>query len=218
MPAIYTGPRNFNLISDKSFNLVNDVVLSIEFSLSGNPNTQAGLSFFLSTSGDIVGGGAGIGLAYTGTVLASGGITNAVAGFGLDTQGYFALSGGDIDGVDINDAIPNSVTARAGYSENFAMSAFNNATNELPFSLYTTSIQFRSLRYRIGNLGRTMYLDYRANHDDDYIAVAEVDLGDRVNIDQAYQVGIGYASPFSTVEEAVPNLNITSIHIEGLEF
>ena len=196
--------------------MVNDVVMSIEYSLSGNSNSEAGFSFFITTSANISGGGGGVGLGYTGDVLAADGVASAIAGFGIDTHGYFGLSGTDIDGVA---PVANSVGARGGYAEFFSMSALGNYYELLPANIPVVlgDDRLRSLRYRVGNLGRTMYLDYRENHDDEYINIAEVELGDRINLLSSYRVGIGYASPFSSIEEAVPNLVIRSIHIEGLE-
>jgi hypothetical protein len=222
MPTPFTGSRYFNLISDISYNLTNDVVLSIEYSLSGNPTTEAGFSFFITTSAAIDGGGSGIGLAYKGEVVSTEGIPSSIAGIGLDTGGYFGLSGTDMDGVHDSARISNAVCARAGYDEQFSMVALGTYYRALPTGvvIVNSDIQFRSLRYRVGNLGRTMYLDYRANHDDDYIALAEVDIGDRVDITLPYRVGIGYTAPLvgSSTDDIIPVFNLRSIHIEGLDF
>lgn len=218
MPLPYTGVKCFNLISDKSYDLTNDVVLSVHYSLSGNINSQAGFSFFICQSAadqDLESGQGGIDLCYTG-------MSNAVAAFGIDTDGVFAQQQTGAQGtINSYDLILNSVAARPGVADEFALSALGSyvvALSSYGITVVQPDDTMRTLRYRVGNLGRTMYLDYRVNHDDDFLNIAQVDIGDRITLGEPYKVGVGYSSPFSGVEEAKPNVRIASIHIEGLEY
>lgn len=202
MPLPFTGEKCLNLISDMSYDVTNDIVMSIHYSLSGNSISEAGLSFFICASAadqELTSAQNDTGLGYID-------LPHSIAAFGVDTDGNFAQT-----------YVPNTLAARSGINENFALSSFGDYIIDNVI-IVNPDDAMRTLRYRIGNLGRTMYLDYRVNHDDEFTSIAQVDIGDRLTLGEPYRIGMGFSTPFSTTEEAKVNIRIESIHIEGLEY
>jgi hypothetical protein len=217
------GGRAFNFTSSRAYNPQNDIVLSVEYCISGNSNTEAGISFFISTDSSISGGVSGADLCYSGFYNGSlQGITTAVAGIGIDSTGVFGLSGTGRDGYNENSIIPNSIAARAGYSDYFALSTFGNYYRAISsFNIIDNNTKPKALRFRLGDVGRAMYLDYKNDLDGCYETIARVDIGGHLGVGPStstqYRIGVGFTTPISANNDsATANFYFKTVHCEGL--
>lgn len=194
--------RIANILHNASLNPNYDLVWSFKFLLSSSGVTSANqggfVTYLVSTSSSYTVGGSGLFLGYDDTPL--GGITNAVLGIGFDTMGLFAVSGINFRpfGVDYSVAKPNSLTIRGGYSGfnllyNESLSSLN--TN---VTLLTNTEDYQWLRFRLGNIGQTLYIDYRRNDNDSYSQMLELPVTLTINESSFYSVGISYAYPLSS--------------------
>lgn len=218
--------RVSNILNPISSNANYDIVWSFKFllsSVSATPADQGGFVTYLvpSTATALptyTVGGSGLFLGYDATP--PGGIIDAAIGIGFDTMGLFAVSGIDSRtyGVNISAAKRNSVTIRGGYSAfemlyNESLSALN--TN---FTLLTTTENYQWLRFRLGNIGQTLYLDYRHRDNDSYSQLLELPVNLPINDNTFYSVGISYAYPLSSTtysEQSNTILRIKNFQVEG---
>lgn len=224
----------FNMVSNLAFNPQNDIVLSIEYSISGTSEGEAGLSFFLATdSSSLTGGMSGADLCYSGS---SDGLAQAVIGLGIDSTGTFGLSAGEYysnsnplsgtlsafyrDGYAESDRIPNSATIRSGTSNNYLMSSFNyyhalsNGFNVIP-----NNWRSGALRFRLGNVGRTLYLDAKDTLDGCYRSICVANIGDVLDVTGTtfYRIGFGFTTPVSANnDDATCQFFFKNVHMEGL--
>ena len=219
-----------------------DIVWSFDYYLENiTPETEFGFLFFLQD--DLVkittGGTPGPGLGYvlsqytrpdevstylttsgalTYNTIARSGLEGGLLGVGFDSTGCYALSvgyGNNLlrDGKNDKERIPNSVAIRGGaphfsydkYSVNYALTNFN----------IIDSVK-KTVRARLGNLGRTIYIDYRYRPDQDFIPLLtqDVDLG--VSLYNFIKPGITFTKNISSSSTAaVPTVIIENIHLEG---
>lgn len=213
--------KAFNISSKKGFNPKNDIVMSIEYYVSGNSNTEAGMSFFIMSDSNFSGGLSGADLCFSG--FANGlraGVSTALIGLGIDSTGAFGLSGTGRDGYAEADRIPNSIAVRGSYVNGFALSSFNYYTSLSSlsgnYSIIQPTSSLRTLRFRLGNVGRTLYLDYRSNYNYNFTPIAAVDIGDYFDLENYYRIGFGFTTSVSSNKpNSVANFNIRRIHVEG---
>jgi len=220
--------RAFNVISSRAYNPQNDIVLSVEYCISGNANSEAGISFFIHSDSSFQGGISGADLCYSGSLSGvSTGINNAIACIGIDSTGAFGLSAGNLsyiwrDGFAEVDIIPNSVIGRAGKTENYAMSTYGNYYRAISsFNIIGNDSRPKALRFRLGNVARTLYLDYKSDFNKSYKNIAAFDIGNALGVtdssDDFYKISIGFTTPVSSSNSnATANFYFRSIHIEGL--
>jgi hypothetical protein len=146
------------------------------------------------------------------------GLAGALLGVGFDSTGCFALSvtfnGNFIrDGKDDSDRIPNSVAMRGGapqysfnqYSVNYALTNFN----------IIDSVK-KTVRARLGNLGRTIYIDYRYTPDQDFIPLLTQDINLGVGLYNYVRPGVTFTKNISSSSIAsVPKVIVENFHFEG---
>jgi len=174
-----TDANKTALVYNKKFiSTVTDVIVSFDYSCYGiNANGSEGFSLFFVDSDEadkyISGASPGPGLGVTsGTALtASGvgtysitfsGVRNAAAAIGFDITGYF---GTDILGLDGSaDPVPNSLSIRAGYEQNFSLLSKTNldTKNITLYTQSTTATPYNSFRVRISNLGKLLIIDHKS--------------------------------------------------------
>lgn len=223
-----------------------DIVWSFDYYLENiTSETEFGFLFFLQNAfvNPIVGGTPGPGLGYTqGLDLArydrpdivstyytpSGsytyntnartGLEGGLLGVGFDSTGCYALSVGYDgyilrDGKDDSERIPNSVAIRGGaphfsykkYSVNYALTNFN----------IIDSVK-KTVRARLGNLGRTIYIDYRYRADEDFIPLLTQDIDLGVSLYNFIRPGITITKNISSSSTAsAPTIIIENFHFEG---
>lgn len=215
--------RISNILHNAYLNPNYDIVWSFKFLLSSTGLTsqnQGGFVTYLATSGTSFStGGSGQFLGYDD--FPTGGIKGATLGVGFDTLGLFGVSGigSRTSGVGIENAKRNSVTIRGGYSAftmlyNESLSALN--TN---FTLLTNTEDYQWLRLRLGNVGQTLYVDYRRNDNDSYTNIIELPVTLSLSAASFYSVGISFAYPLTstTFSETGSNtvLRIKNFQVEG---
>lgn len=223
-----------------------DIVWSFDYYLENiTSETEFGFLFFLQNAlvNPMVGGTPGPGLGYTQgldtsrydrpdiistyytpgstftyNTISRTGLEGGLLGVGFDSTGCYALSVGygDYllrDGKLDSERIPNSVAIRGGapefsyeqYSVNYALTNFN----------IIDSVK-KTVRARLGNLGRTIYIDYRYRPDQDFIPLLthDVDLG--VSLYNFIKPGITITKNISSSNTAsAPTIVVENFHFEG---
>lgn len=210
--------RISNIQNEIDLNPNYDLVWSFKFLLSttsSSPLNQGGfVTYLTSSSATYTIGGSGAMLGYKG-------VEGAVLGIGFDTMGLFAVSAANsfTTGINVSAAKRNSITIRGGYSAfdvlyNESLSSLN--TN---FTLLTTTEDYQWLRFRLGNIGQTLYIDYRHKDNDSYYQLLELPVSLTFNESSFYSIGVGFAYPLSstTYSETQSNtiLRIKNLQIEG---
>jgi hypothetical protein len=227
-----TSAKAINFASQTSFSPYYDIVWSFDYAISGNPNTEAGFTVFL-TKNELAGGSGSIDLGYSGLsskVLASTysrpslGMLGAVIGVGFDTTGLFAASA-FIGSYNVRDGIPastvtkNSVTLR-GPSPHYNYSQYNYhqplSSLNSTFTIVQSAAIYKTVRVRVGNIGRTLYIDYRNNPEEEFRLILQKDISIPVYKGIGYYPGISFATPISSTSPlAIGNIFVKNIHIEG---
>lgn len=222
-----------------------DIVWSFDYFLENiTPETEFGFLFFLQNDSVIpVNGTPGPGLGYsqgldfneyrrpseTYTYFRPGstftyntnnnsGLQGALLGVGFDSTGCFALSVTYDDqllrdGKDDADRIPNSVALRGGaplysydqYAVNYALTNFNIIEGVK-----------KTVRARLGNLGRTIYIDYRYKPDQDFIPLLTQDIDLGVGLYNYVRPGVTFTKNISSSSvNSVPTVIVENFHFEG---
>jgi hypothetical protein len=214
--------RVCNILHTDSLNSNYDLVWSFKFLLSTSDlssQSQGGfVTYLAATSPTFTTGGSGAFLGYDGPP--GGGINNAVLGIGFDTMGVFAVSGIDsrTNGIPYSAAKPNSVTIRGGYSAfdmlyNESLSSLNTS-----FTLLTNTDTYQWLRFRLGNIGQTLYIDYRQSDSDSYTNIVQLPVTLTITDSTVYSIGISLAYPLSSTTYSEQNntvLRIKNFQLEG---
>lgn len=209
-----------SIASTDSYNAYHDIVWSIQYSLSGIPDSQAGICTFLydantvHTKGGI---GASLGVAssqgYTGFSNISGISGNALA-IGFDTNGLFAVSGNGLStGIPTSAAIPNAITLRTGTNFTY-LTSISLSSLDTGFSLVHSDLTFDQLRFRLTDVGRTLEIARWNLTKYDAILTYPVNLP--VTSSTSYNVGISFATPLSGNAPSA-KFALRNFHIEGIQ-
>lgn len=224
--------KALSIASRDGYSALYDIVWSFDYAISGNTKTEAGFTVFLTTSGALVGGNGSIDLGYSGVSANSlpysqlPGILNGVIGIGFDTTGLFAVSaaiGGNTirDGINPAKRLLNSVSIRSSapdfsfttYSYNSSLSALNNT-----FTITESADIYKTIRVRLGNVGRTIYIDYRNSPTDQFESIFSKDITLTLPVSTLYNVGVSFATPISSSNlNAKGNIFIKNFHVEGIQ-
>ena len=211
-------------ISDGEFSPLYDIVWSIKYEvLNWDTSDEYGLCFFLKDSRvGLEGGGRGIDLGYSGTpTLLPGysyaqGLSGGVIGVGIDTNGYFAAEttwpgGTTRTGLQDNELLPNSITVRGGQADNY--SYLDTHSTISAFDLLSYGV--KTLRARLGNYGRTFFLDYRDPGDTDYVNILTKEVDLNISPGDRFTPGVSFAKPLANASDL--NIKVDTFHIEGKE-
>lgn len=225
-----TSAKAINFASQTSFSPYYDIVWSFDYAISGNSNTEAGFTVFL-TKDELTLGSAGIDLGYSGLSSIdikysniTRGVKGAALGVGFDTTGLFAASAftGTYkvrDGVDATKVTKNSVALRgpdpyynySQYNYQQSLSSLNST-----FTIVESAEIYKTVRVRLGNVGRTLYIDYRNNPEEEFQLILQKDVNIPVSRSITYYPGISFATPISsTLPKAIGNIFVKNIHTEG---
>jgi len=206
-----------------------DIVWSFDYFLENiQPNTEFGFLFFLQDAEiPISGGNFGIDLGYSGlsadnngsySSFLSAGLQGGVIGVGFDSTGSFALSTSNNnlpvrDGKSENDVIPNSLTVRSSSP----LYSYDEYSINIPISSFSIIDSVRkTIRARLGNLGRTLYIDWRRTPKEQFINIFEQDVTLNISLSTLLRPGITVSKPISSSQEsAVPTVIIENFHAEG---
>lgn len=231
-PTFTINTKAINIASSYGYSPYFDIVWSFDYAISGNSNTEAGFTIFLMNDSYVLSGGNnGIDLGYSGLSAANSnlssinpGISGAVIAVGFDTTGCFALSalsGSRVlrDGVLDTQRIQNSVSIRSSwptysyntYNYNIALSSIDS-----DFKIVENTVQYKTIRARLGNVGQTLYVDYRNNPEENFkpLVATNVNLG--ITSTTKYKAGVSFATPISSNNIGkVGNIYIRNFHTEG---
>ncbi len=229
-PLLNSNSKVINLASKASYSCLYDIVWSFDYAISGNSNTEAGFTVFLITdTPSLSGGSSGIDLGYSGLssfnlpYSIKAGVSGAVLAIGFDTTGLFAASAfsGSYtrDGVSLANVNKNSVVMRGGapfynYSDfnyNVPLSSLNSS-----FSIVESGAIFKTVRVRLGGVGRTLYVDYRNNPTEDYKPIFKKDITLSVPVSSYVYVGVSFATPISSSSaQSIGNIYLKNFNVEG---
>ena len=231
-PTFTINTKAINIASSYGYSPYFDIVWSFDYAISGNSSTEAGFTIFLMNDAyALSGGNNGIDLGYSGLSAANSslssinpGISGAVIAVGFDTTGSFAvsaLSGSRVlrDGILDIQRIQNSVSIRSGwptysyntYKYNIALSSIDS-----DFKIVENTVQYKTIRARLGNVGQTLYVDYRNTPEEDFkpLVATNVNLG--ITSTTKYKAGVSFATPISSNNiSKVGNIYIRNFHTEG---
>jgi hypothetical protein len=210
-------------IYEKALSPYYDIVWSFDYYATSIPaNSQLGICLFLqdstgTTQASLLSGGNNIDLGYSGS---DGGTDKGLVGVGLDTTGCFALSlsslGSTIrDGdLDINRKL-NSIAVRGQgpsyswneYSINRSLSAFN-------FNILET--RKKTIRARLGNVGQTLYVDFRYSPTEDFVNILTQDVTFSRSLSSKFRPGVTISKPVSGTAPK-PTIRFSNFTVEGRE-
>ena len=209
-------------ISDGEFSPFYDIIWSIKYEIINWSKTdEYGLCFFLQdSSSNIKYGGIGIDLGYSGAPVNGTSVEKAVGlqggklGIGLDTRGVFAAKtawpgGLERDGL-VTGLQKNAITVRGSESSGFTFLDLHEKIEA--FDLLSDGI--KTLRARLGNFGRTIYIDYRGPGDTDYQQVLAKDVDLSLSEGDRLTPGVSFVKHL-TKQTSNLNIKVHSFHIEG---
>jgi hypothetical protein len=219
---------------EKDFTPYSDIIWSFDYYVTNiTANTQLGFCVFLQDAYNLplssyLGGNSTIDLGYSGlsakntawTIASSlsAGLSGALIGIGFDSTGSFAVSATSSsiilrDGVSDNKRINNSVSIRGAapyyryteYNVNQALSAYN-------FNVVDSNK--KTIRARLGNVGRTLYIDYRYSANEDFINILTQDVAFTIAPSSRIRPGITFATQVSG-STSVPRVFFGNLTVEG---
>lgn len=210
-------------IYEKALSPYYDIVWSFDYYATNIPaNSQLGICLFLqdstgTTQASLLSGGNNIDLGYAGAV---GGTDKGLIGVGLDTTGCFALSLSSLgslirDGdLDSNRKI-NSLSIRGQgpayswkeYSVNKPLSTFN-------FNILES--RKKTIRARLGNIGQTLYVDFRYDPTEDFVNILTQDVTFTRTLSSKFRPGVTFTKPVSGVAPK-PTIRFSNFTVEGRE-
>jgi len=230
-PALPTNAKCINFASNGAYSPFFDIVWSFDYAIVGNSQTQGGFTVFIMENIPLSGGNLGIDLGYSGLSSKSlpysikEGISGALIGVGFDSTGLFAASasiGSNVirDGIGVDKVIKNSITIRGGwpqysYSEDSFTSSISALTNTT-FNVVESAVNYKTIRARLGNLGRTLYIDYRNNYNEYFKNILTKDVTLYPSMTSLYRVGVSLATPISSSSTAnTGTIYFKNFHVEG---
>ena len=217
--------RTTNILHNAVFNPNYDIVWSFKFLLSSpsvNALEQGGFVTYLAKPRTEVAYNVGEGYAHLGydALSAASGIQGAVLGIGFDTLGIFAASGVGLraNGIPLSSIKSNSITIRGGYSAYNLLYTESLSALNTEMTLLTNTEDYQWLRFRLGNIGRTLYIDYRRYDTDSYTQILEYPVSLPFTETSLYCVGVSYTYPVSFnyyVDHSDTVLRIKNLQVEG---
>ena len=224
-----TLPADADAVSifDQGLSPYYDITWSVTYRVDGlTPGDEIGLCMFLQDQTQTLsGGGVGIDLGYSGlsadnlSYPTSVGMLSAVVGIGLDSTGQFPLSvqwpdGTIRDGLNVADRVLNSVSIRGSYPNYLYLSGSNTEITEFDIA----DSQKKTLRARLGNYGRTIYLDYKRADDDSFTNILTKDVNIPFSETTRFRPGVSITKPISSnVSPTTNEIVVEAFHVEGLD-
>ena len=148
-------------------------------------------------------------------VAGYGGLTEALLGIGFDTSGYFALSSPTHNGVPLSGVYKNALIIRGGEPSYPLLYNIPLSSLSTEFTLLTTVENYCWLRFRLGDVGNTLYIDYRYGDDSRYVQLTSLPLTLNLATTSLGVVGISYSTPTSSTDDSQTLFRIRNFAIEG---
>ena len=209
-----------------------DITWSFTYQLSNwEVSDEIGFCMFLQNAyTTFSGGGNGTDLGYSGAVTgfaadANDALSGAIIGIGLDSLGSFALPKTYVDSSTrkgINPALRkiNSISVRGVDSSRSTTVDANNPykylnINETISAFNLTDSGVKTIRARLGNYGRRLQVDYKAQGDIFYTNLLKADIaGPQINAFTRYRPGVTFCKPL-TSSNANGTIVVSNFHVEG---
>lgn len=215
--TISTSAAAASIANAQAFNAYQDVAWSLQYSLCGPTNAQAGFCAFLYDAPTLTTGGIGksLGFApsqdYTSFANVSG-VSGAIIGIGFDSTGLFAVSGNGLStGIDVSQAVRNAITIRTGtnfaYVTTFAATAFDST-----FTVVQSSDALQQFRFRLTDASNTMEIAHWNGESYDVWCNVPVSLS--LPTSAFCRAGFSFASPLCG-NAAIAKFGIANAHFEG---
>ena len=200
--------KYIGFVDDKiPFNSNWDIVWSFSYALTGS---QHGFCTFLTTNSSLTGGIPGQYLGYLGE--SPNYTTNGVLSIAFDSTGYFALSSNSNSGVSVVDVIPNSLIIR----DNSDQVIYNQSLSSLDteFLISETPKTYKTLRFRLSNGGRMLYIDYKG-FQKKYKNLLSLPISFDISTYNTLYPGFTFCSPISSASLQPSTLFLKNFHTQG---
>lgn len=211
-------------IYEKALSPYYDIVWSFDYYATNIPtNSQLGICLFLQDS-EGTDSTASYPILSSNVDLGYAGQTNnideGIIGIGLDTTGSFALQLSSLgtlvrDGdLDINRK-NNSLSVR-GQAPTYSWSEYSI---NLPLSTFGFNIletRKKTIRARLGNVGQTIYVDFRYSPTEDFVNILTQDVTFSRSLSSRFRPGVTFVKPVSGIAP-VPTLRFSNFTVEGRE-
>ena len=215
--TISTSAAAASIAIAQAFNAYQDVDWSLQYSLCGSVDAQAGFCAFLYDAPALTNGGIGksLGFApsqdYTSFTNISG-VSGAIIGIGFDSTGLFAASGNGMStGIDASQIIPNAITIRTGtnfaYVTTFAATAFDST-----FTVVQSSDALQQFRFRLTAASNIMEIAHW--NGDSYDVWCNIPVALNLPTSAFCRAGFSFASPLCGIA-ATARFGIANAHFEG---
>ena len=219
---------------EKDFTPYSDIVWSFDYYVANiSADTQLGFCVFLQDSYNLplssyLGGNRTIDLGYSGlsakntpwTIASSlsAGLSGALIGVGFDSTGCFAVSATSSlsavrDGVADNQRISNSISIRGGWPY-FKYSEYNVNRRLSAYNFNVVDSNKKTIRARLGNIGRTLYIDYSYSANEDFINILTQDVTFTIAPSSRIRPGITFATQVSG-SSSVTRVFFGNLTVEG---
>ena len=146
-------------------------------------------------------------------VASNTGIISALLAVGFDTNGFFALSTVNYDGISLPD-VP-SLTIRGGYPSYNLLYTTPLTSLTTEFTLLTTTVNYCWLRFRLGNIGSKIYIDYRYGDGSSYIPLTSIPVSLQFTDSTRTYVGVSYSTPLTATSVPESTFILKSFTVEG---
>jgi len=219
---------------EKDFTPYSDIVWSFDYYVANiAADTQLGFCIFLQDAYNLplsayLGGNRTIDLGYSGlsakntswTIASSlsAGLSGALIGVGFDSTGCFAVSATSSlsavrDGVSDNQSISNSISIR-GAAPYYKYSEYNINRRLSAYNFNVVDSNKKTIRARLGNVGRTLYIDYRYSANEDFINILTQDVTFTIAPSSRIRPGITFATQVSG-SSSVTRVFFGNLTVEG---
>lgn len=198
-----------------------DITWSFNYEVKNwNADDELGFTMFLqNATTPLTGGGVGDDLGYSGGAsgdIRSRGLSGGILGVGFDTHGVYALEKTYEDtttrtGIPLSGRKLNSISVRGDEASGYSYQDSNVSIDA--FDILSDGI--KTLRGRLGNYGRTIYVDYKGETDSDFTNILTKDITSlSFDTNTLYRPGITVSKPLTGSNSNI-EVYISNFHIEG---
>ena len=198
-----------------------DITWSFNYEVKNwNADDELGFTMFLQNATiPLTGGGVGDDLGYSGGAsgdIRSRGLSGGILGVGFDTHGVYALEKTYEDtttrsGISLSGRKLNSISIRGDEASGYSYQDSNVSIDA--FDILSDGI--KTLRGRLGNYGRTIYVDYKGETDNDFTNILTKNITElSFDTSTLYRPGITVSKPLTGSNSNV-EVYISNFHVEG---
>ena len=198
-----------------------DITWSFNYEVKNwNAGDELGFTMFLQNATvPLTGGGVGDDLGYSGGAsgdIRARGLIGGVLGVGFDTHGVYALEKTYEDtttrtGIPLSGRKLNSISVRGDEASGYSYQDSNVLIDA--FDILSDGI--KTLRGRLGNYGKTIYVDYKGATDSDFTNILTKDITNLTfDTSTLYRPGITVSKPLTGSNSNV-EVFLSNFHVEG---